>query len=226
MEAVIMLKKIFLAILAMALFTTSVNECYGASNTNKFSDAEKAVLAYAPVYGYGSTDYAKEAGIQQSDITEIRQIIFNKFRDSFKQFCLSDESLNKLTNIYFDKLKTSMDISAKLKVADSKYPVITITSKVLSEASFEDQATNDPNIQAFAFAIMGMKNEGKTEADLRADATVQTTAQDCIGKFIAGLNFGEAKSMDFTCTKINGEDGKTYWAPQDTAALYRFIIAE
>ena len=221
-----MLKKIFLAILAMALFTTGVNECYGASNTNKFSDAEKAVLAYAQVYGYGSTDYAKEAGIQQSDITEVRQIIFNKFRDSFGEFCLSDESLGKLTNIYFDKLKTSMDISAKLKVADSKHSVVTITSKILSEENFENQATNDPNIQALAFAIMGLKNEGKTEADLRADATVQTTAQDCISKFIAGLNFGEAKSMDFICTKIKGEDGKTYWAPQDTATLYRFITAE
>ena len=226
METVIMLKKIFLAILAMALFTTGVNECYARSANESLQNAEKTVLAYAQVYGYGSTDYAKEAGIQQSDITEIRQIIFNKFRDSFEEFCLSDESLNKLTNIYFDKLKTSMEISTKLKASDAEHPVITVTAKVLSEESFESQSINDPNIQAFAFAIMGLKNDGKTEADLKADATVQTTAQDCISKFIAELNFGEAKSKDFTCTKIKGEDGKTYWAPQDTAALYRFIIAE
>ena len=77
-----------------------------------------------------------------------------------------------------------MEISTKLKVADSKHPVVTVTAKVLDEASFENQATNDANIQALAFAIMGLKNEGKTEADLRTDATVQTTAQDCISKFI------------------------------------------
>ena len=220
-----MLKKIFLAILAVAI-VLSVNECYARSANKSLQDVEKSVLAYAQVYGYGSTDYAKEAGIQQSDITEIRQIIFNKFRDSFKEFCLSDESLNKLTNIYFEKLKTSMEISTKLKVSDTKHPVITVTAKVIGEEDFETQATNDPNIQALAFGIMGMKNEGKTETDLKADATVQTTAQDCISKFIAELNFGEAKSMDFTCTKIKGEDGKTYWAPQNTAALCRFIIAE
>ena len=225
MGVVIMLKKIFLAILAVAI-VLSVNECYARSANKSLQDVEKSVLAYAQVYGYGSTDYAKEAGIQQSDITEIRQIIFNKFRDSFKEFCLSDESLNKVTNVYLDKLKTSMDISAKLKVADTKHPVVTITSKILSEENFENQATNDPNIQALAFAIMGLKNEGKTEADLKADTTVQTTAQDCISKFIVGLNFGEAKSKDFTCTKIKGEDGKTYWAPQNTAALYRFTTAE
>ena len=210
----------------MALFTTSVNECYARSTNESLQNAEKSVLAYAQVYGYGSTDYAKEAGIQQSDITEIRQIIFNKFRDSFKEFCLSDESLNKLTNVYLDKLKASMEISTKLKASDAEHPVITVTAKVLGETSFESQATNDSGIQAFAFAIMGMKNEGKTEADLKADATVQTTAQDCISKFIAGLNFGEAKSKDFTCTKIKGEDDKTYWAPQNTAALYRFITAD
>lgn len=207
----------------MALFMTNVNECYARSINEPLPNAEKAVLAYAQVYGYGSTDYAKEAGILQSDITEVRQIISNKFRDSFKEFCLSDESLKKLTDVYCKRLETSMEISTKLKVADSKHPVVTVTAKVLDEASFENQATNDANIQALAFAIMGLKNEGKTEADLRTDATVQTTAQDCISKFIAGLKFGEAKSMDFTCTKIKGADGKTYWAPQDTAALYRFI---
>ena len=110
-----------------------------------------------------------------------------------------------------------------MKVADSKHPVITLTAKILNEESFESQATNNPNIQALAFGIIGMKDKGKTEADLKADATVQTAIQDCISKFIAELNFGEVKNMDFTCTKIKGEDGKTYWAPQDTAALYRFM---
>ena len=119
-----------------------------------------------------------------------------------------------------------MEISTKLKASDAEHPVITVTAKVLSEESFESQSINDLNIQAFAFAIMGLKDEGKTEADLKAEATVQTTAQDCIGKFIAGLNFAESKSKDFTCTKIKGEDGKIYWAPQNTAALYRFITAD
>ena len=223
-----MLKKCFLAMVAvvMTLFTVNINACYARSTNESLQNAEKTVLAYAQVYGYGATDYAEEAGIQQSDITEIRQIISNKFRDSFKDFCLSDESLKNLTDVYCKKLETSMEISTKLKVAKSKRPVITVTAKILDEKSFESQATNDANIQALAFAIMGLKNEGKTEEDLKADATVQETIQDCIGKFIAGLNFGEAKSMDFTCKKIKGENGKTYWAPQDTDALYQFITAD
>ena len=53
-----MLKKFFLAILAvtMALFMTNVNECYARSVNESLPNAEKAVLAYAQVYGYGSTE--------------------------------------------------------------------------------------------------------------------------------------------------------------------------
>lgn len=184
------------------------------------------MLAYAQVYGYGSTAYAKETGIKQSEMSQIRIITFNKLRDSFKEFCLSDESLNKLTDVYLNKLENSMDITAKLKKADPNHPVITITAKVLDEAGFEKQATENPNIQAFAFAIIGMKNDGKTEADLKADATVQATAQDCIGKFIDELNFGSPMSIDITGMKIKGADDKTYWAPQDTDALYQFMTAD
>ena len=213
-------------ILAMALMMFSLllggfSQCQAAD-----FGAEKAVLAYAQVYGYGSTAYAKEAGIKQSEMSQIRIITFNKFRDSFKEFCLSDATLNKLTDVYLTKLENSMDITAKLKKSDPNHPIITITAKVLSESDFEKQATDDPNIQAFAFAIMGMKNDGKTEADLKADATVQATAQDCIGKFIDGLNFGSPMSIDITGMKIKGADGKTYWAPQETDALYQFMTAD
>ena len=221
-----MFKKFFLAITALmiALFTTNVGECAGARDAS--NKADKAILAYAEVYAYGSTNYAKKAGLAQEDITEVRQIIVNKFRDSFKEFCLSDESLNTLINVYLNKLKTSMNISAKLKVRDAEHPVVTITAKVLDEKSFENQANNDPNIQALAFAIMGLQNEGKTEADLRADPTVQKTAIDCITKFINGLNFGSATTIDITCTKTKGADGKTYWAPQEPDLLYQFITAD
>ncbi len=136
---------------------------------------------------------------------------------------MSDESLNTLIDVYLNKLKTSMKISAKLKVRDAEHPVVTITAKVLDEESFENQANNDPNIQALAFAIMGLQNEGKTED---ADPTVQKTAIDCITKFINGLNFGSATTIDITRTKTKGADGKTYWAPQEPDALYQFITAD
>ena len=187
--------------------------------------AEKAVLAYAQVYAYGSSPYAEKVGFSKDDMTDIQKLTYNRLRDSFKQFCLSDESLQKITDAYIKKMETSMNIATKLKVADKKNPVVTLTAKVLDEESFEKQATEDTNIQGLAFGIMGTMNlEGKTEAELKADAEVQKALQEGIGNFIDGLDFGQAKSMDFTCTKVKGADGKTNWVPQDTAALYNFLI--
>lgn len=187
---------------------------------------DKAVLAYAETYGYGSTKHAKEAGVLQSDVAEVRQIIINKLRDSFQEFCLSDESLNKLANIYLSKLQNSMDVSAKTKIWDAEQPVVTVSAKILDDASFEKQAANDPNLQGITFALVGLKNEGKTEADLKADATVQLTVVDCIAKFIYGLDFGSPKSIDIVCAKNKAADGKIYWAPQKTDELYRFMTAD
>ena len=186
--------------------------------------AEKAVLAYAQVYAYGSTPYAKEAGFNNDDMSEIQKLIYNRLRDSFKQFCLSDETLKNITNTYISKMESSMEITTKLKVTDAKNPIVTLTAKVLDEESFENQATNNQNIQGLAFGIMGMQNiNGKTEADLKADAEIQKALQEGINNFIAELDFGQAKSIDFTCEQIKGADGQTYWAPQDTKTLYEFL---
>ena len=95
--------------------------------------AERAVLAYAQVYAYGSTPYAKEAGFNNDDMSEIQKLIYNRLRDSFKQFCLSDETLKNITDTYISKMESSMEITTKLKVTDAKNPVVTLTAKVLDE---------------------------------------------------------------------------------------------
>ncbi|MBR5912915.1 MAG: hypothetical protein IKZ58_00910 [Selenomonadaceae bacterium] len=225
-----MFKKCFAAImtLALLLFTTSVTgECYGTRGANEpLYNADKAVLAYAEAYAYGSTVYANEAGLAQSDIYEVRNVLVRNFKDNFKDFCLSDATLNKITDVYFNKLRNSMDISTKLKVGDADHPVITLKAKILDDASFEYQAVNDKNLQALVFANAGLKEKGKTCADLKVDPTYQAAAVEAITNFINGLDFGSTKIMDVTCEKVMGADGKVYWAPQDPASVLRFIQAD
>ena len=210
--------------MAVMLFTLALGGFGLCQSAKTDLGAEKAVLAYAQVYAYGSTPYAKEAGFSNDDMSEMQKLIYNRLRDSFKQFCLSDESLQKITDTYLNKMESSMEITTKLKVADAKNPIVTLTAKVLDEESFEKQATNNQNIQGLAFGIMGMQQiNGKTEADLKADSEIQKALQEGINNFIAGLDFGQAKSIDFTCEKIKDTDGKTYWVPQDTKTLYEFL---
>lgn len=228
-----MLKKCFVAIvsLAVALFTTSfTGECYGTRGANEpLYNADKVVLAYAEFYAYGSTDYANEAGFSKSVIDEQRDYLINKFKNTFKDFCLSDATLNRLSDVYLNKLRSSMDISTQLKVGDAEHPVITLKAKVLDDESFENQAVNDKNLQALILANVGLKEKGKTCADLKADPQYQASAIEAITNFINGLNFGSLKTIDITCKKVTGDRitgadvNKIYWAPRDPADVLRFI---
>ena len=217
--------KILVAAAAMlsAVMVSNSGEC--RSDSPKYG-APETVSAYAEVYAYGSTDKAKKAGILQSDIGEVRQVILNEFRDCFKEFCLSDESLNKLSDVYLDKIKNSVNISVKSSGGSADNPVVKLEAKILEKDSYENQANNDPNLQGLVFGALGLKNEGKTDDDLKVDPEYQKTAVECITNFINALDFGATKALDVTCTKVKGSDGKTYWAPQGTATLYQFIRDE
>ena len=200
------------------------NYCLKHFKKNKSSyDAAKAVLAYAEVYAYGSSVGEKEAGLLKSDVVEVRQIIVNKFRDSFQEFCLSDESLKKLTDAYMNKLKASMDISAQVKVFDAKHPVVTVAAKIADEASFESQAVNQPNVKAFALAILGLKEEGKTDADLLVDPVFQRVSVGCITDFINGLSIKQKATVDVQCKKYKAADGQVYWAPKAPETVMNFV---
>ena len=228
-----MLKKCFVAIVALmvALFTTSVKgECYGTRGANEpLYNADKVVLAYAEFYAYGLTDYATEAGFSQSVINEQLNYLANKFKKNFQDFCLSDATLNRVTDIYLNKLRNSMDISTKLKVGDAEHPVITLKANVLDDESFEKQAVNDKNLQALVFANLGLKEKGKTCADLKADPQYQAAAVEAITNFINDLDFGSTKTIDITCKKVTGDMitgadvNSVYWAPRDPADVLRFI---
>lgn len=184
---------------------------------------DKAILAYAEAYAFAGSSNAASAGLTEIDISEAKNQIKIEFAKEFEEFCLSDESLDKLTDVYISKLQSSMELTTKLKKKSSKVPLVTVTGKILDKASFNQQGENDENIIGLAFAIAGLKDKGKTDEDLKVYAEYQEAAVTAITNFIDALQFTQIKSLDIICTPIQAVDGKTYWAPKDAEELMNFV---
>ena len=137
---------------------------------------------------------------------------------------MSEESINKLTDVYIGKLQAEMNIQVKIKSRNKKAPVVTVMANILNHENFETQATNDKNLQALVFATLGLKEQqGKTDADLLADPVFQRTAVNCIENFINDLKINEKGSLYVTCEQFEGKDGKIYWKPEEPGILIDFV---
>ena len=213
-------KILFAAVLMVfTMISTSVGHCEKAPQYG----ADKAILAYAEVYAFGASSHSKYIGLTKSDIDKIERQVTAKFADGFKEFCLNEESLNKLTDVYNKKFKSDMKIKTAFKEKSESAPVVSLTANILNNESYENQANNDKNLQALVFSILGLKEQGKTDADLLEDSVFQKTAVDCITNFIKGLSINQQKTIYVKCKEIKGEDEKMYWAPEDPDVVMNFV---
>ena len=216
-------KIVFAAILMIfTMLSANVGQCAKDQQAPKYG-ADKAILAYAEVYAFGDSKNSRYIGLSKDDITKLKRQVAAKFADDFKEFCLSEESLNKLTDVYIKKFKSDMKIKTTLKEKNESSPVVNLTANILNNESYENQANNDKNLQALVFSTLGLKEQGKTNADLLSDSVFQKTSVDCITKFINGLSINQQKTISVKCKKIKGEDGKFYWEPQDPEAVMNFV---
>lgn len=215
-------KIVFVAVLMVfTMLSANVGQC-AKDQTPKYG-ADKAILAYAEVYAFGYSKDSKYIGLSKDDISEFERQVAAKFADDFKDFCLNEESLNELTDIYVKKFKSDMKIKTTFKEKSKETPVINLTANILNSESFDNQAKNDKKLQELRSSILGMKNGGKTDAELMEDSAFQEKAVDCITNFINALSINQKKTLSVKCKNITGEDGKTYWTPEDPEVVMNFI---
>lgn len=98
-----------------------------------------------------------------------------------------------------------------------------ITADILTHESWDKQATNDQDLQGLIFAIAGLKDQGKTDDDLKIYEDYQQTAVTCITNFINGFSITEQKSLDVPCKIEKNDDGKFYYIPEDFDKVFNFI---
>ena len=219
-----MLKRYFVAIVAI-FFTLFATGCGGNANAdNPQASADKAVLAYAELYGFDKSTHLQDAGLTQKDADSFNnQIILDEIAE-FSKLPFSDDSIAKLKVSFENKFEQLLDIKATLKKDDPEHPVVTLTANVLDEKSVDEQLEKQDGLKAIILIVAGEElGEEKTPEQLKADSEIQQAFLETSNNVINALTAGTPKSIDITCKKVKGADGKTYWAPEDPAAVMNFV---
>lgn len=193
--------------------------------TPEFS-ADKAILGYAELYALGMSDNTKATGLSEQDAKKIVDEWDEQVFGAFKKFPVSDESAEKLTAIYYARLATDMEISAKVKKEDAEHPVVELMAKPINQEEAAKFATESEDIQAIALALNELHENGVTDEDLKGSEEFQQAVVGVIESYINNIPLHEAKTLDVTCQLAEGSDGKVYWAPEDSVALAKFVTGQ
>jgi hypothetical protein len=190
--------------------------------------ADKAVLAYAQLYAYGNIEDENKAaaGMADADIEKVQEQVIAPIIDSFKMYPLSDESVKTMATQYVEKLHAVMNMKATIKTEDKEHPVVTLTVTTIDGAGAAKIAENNADLIALGTAYGELQAQGLTEEQLKESPEFQQFAIESINNFINEFPLNPEASMDFTCDIVKGADGKMHWAPQDPAAVAKFVTGQ
>ena len=189
---------------------------------------DKAVLAYAQLYAFGVIEDENQAaaGMTQADIDKVQDQVLAPVVNAFKEYPLSDESVAEMTGRYVEKLHTAMDMKATVKKEDKEHPVVELTATTINQEGAAKVTESNEDLVALGNAYGELKANGLTDEDLKASADFQAFALDSIDKYIDEFPLNEAATLEVTCKAVEGSDGKMYWAPEDPAAVAKFVTGQ
>lgn len=203
----------FVGIMAIFLMT-------GCSDKPKES-ADKAVLAYAELYTFASSEHLSATGMTDAQSGKISDGVLSSVKQQFASFQLTDANVDAITDAYLTDLAGRMTLETKLKKDDSEQPVVELTATPLDTAGAAQLAATDADMVSMATYMGQAAAQG---VNLKADAQFQTAAMSTLKDYIHKIPLQGKKTMDVTCKLVKSDDGKdVYWAPSDPEAIARFI---
>ncbi|MCR5834832.1 MAG: DUF5105 domain-containing protein [Selenomonadaceae bacterium] len=214
-----------LLICAVMVLTAFV---FGCGSDKILGAPDKAVLAYAEISMTGESENMSAAGFTDSDKQDIRYRMAQTFTGSLASIApLNDDSAKKVTDIYFDKLKSSVKFDVKLKKDDAERPVVELTTTPIDQNATVKLAVEDnENLIALIGMVGKLKADGATDDDLKNNAQVQDLAVTALAKYIEDIQFYPAKTLEVQCKKATDKDGNIHWAPLDEELFVNFLIGE
>ena len=129
----------------------------------------------------------------------------------------------EMTGVYFGTLSNAMGIKTTLKTDDPESPVVTLSARTLDQEAVAQEASQNEDLLALGMALGALQAEGITLDELKADEEFQTAAMSAIKSFIEKAPLTAEKSIDITCEKVKGADGKLYWAPKNLNEVVNFV---
>lgn len=200
---------------ALTIFLTlCLSTVYAA--TPKYS-ADKAVLAYAEMYTYGTSENVAATGLPQEFADEIKKRMQNHLMLSFKNYPLNPENFAKVQTALVEKLHDVIKISTRLKVDDTKNPVVEVTANHVDQKAIDLLKEKDSE-----FMTLDVMRHISEPLELATDGQFQDIAVKSILGLIAELPVKDATTFDVPC-KLIEDGGDAYWMPQDMESLSKFI---
>ena len=208
-----MLKKIlYLTTIFLSLCLVTVDAA-----TPKHS-ADKAVLAYAELYTYGTSENVEATGLPQVYADEIKKRMQNHLMITFKNYPLNPENFAAVQTKLVEKLHEVIKISARLKVDDDQNPVVEITANHINQSVVDEITEHDGD-----FKTLDVMRHISEPLELATDGQFQSTAIKAFNALIDSLPTRDATTFDVTCKLIDDGNGNVYWMPQDMEALSKFV---
>ena len=203
------MKKIVVALTAL-LMLVFVAGC----GTEKPKDkADEAVLAFAELYTYNGTVDAAKTGMKKADIDKVGKQVDDQLLKSFAAYHLPDADQRDLTEYYLDRMQEKMDIQAKIKTASDTAPVVELSWNSIDGNKFAKMMQTDQRIVQLGQAVQEFRDAGgdiNTSQDYR-DAVVNVLKSMADDMPVVQ----QRKTIDVKCKIAKGEDGKTYWNPEN-----------
>ena len=132
----------FVGIMAIFLMT-------GCSDKPKES-ADKAVLAYAELYTFASSEHLSATGMTDAQSGKISDGVLSSVKQQFASFQLTDANVDAITDAYLTDLAGRMTLETKLKKDDSEQPVVELTATPLDTAGAAQLAATDADMVSMA----------------------------------------------------------------------------
>lgn len=179
--------------------------------------ADEAVLAYAELYTFGTSEHVAATGLPEEYAEEIKKNMLLYLMSPFQNYPLNKENFETVQSKLLEKLHELIKISARLKVDDAEKPVVEITTN-----HFDQKAINKLKVQDSDFMTLDVMTQMSEPQVLIADSKFQGMALKSILNIIDNLPVAEPQISDVTCKLIEYE-GNFYWMPEDIKALSKFV---
>ena len=212
------------ALLAAAILLTACGgeEKSVPQTTTPESSADKAILAYAQLFVCAAPDDPNAAGFTEKFVDDACQMMFAPF----KSYPFSEQTSREVAKNFAASLKTRMNLKATLKSDDAAHPTVELTCKPADfSAAFADMS-QDADLLILRREWGELQAHGLNDGVIAKDAAFQKLAVNSMKKYLEKFPLKPEATLVVKCKIAVGEDGKFYWAPEDTEAISKFVTGQ
>ena len=183
--------------------------------------AEKSILPYVELYATGKSSHIADAGISKKTAKKIYEEIHQTLTARLEKYPLNEQTLEKVVNDYLRYLQEVTKVQTKLKKDDPKEPVVEVRAITIDESGFNGDKSQFEKLDGFSELLARVSSANQTLEQLKADEEFQRFAANCIDRMIKSMPVNE-RTLEIKCVRLQGDDARMYWGPQDFETLINF----